>query len=100
MRTSIGGLHDASVTPAADRSGASVPAPPCHAARMDLESWTPVDNARRLATLIAVGAAMFSLMALWLGAAWHPLLALLAAALTGVLVWAASFRLLRYLLRR
>ena len=30
----------------------------------------------------------------------RALLALLAAALTGVLVWAASFRLLRYLLRR
>lgn len=59
-----------------------------------------MDNARRLATLIAVGAAMFGLLALWLGAAWHPLLALLVAVLAGVAVWAAAFQVLRRLLRR
>ncbi|WP_291432538.1 hypothetical protein [Deinococcus sp.] len=67
---------------------------------MDLESWTPVDNARRLATLIAVGAAMFSFLALWLGVAWHPLLALASGVVIGVLVWAAAFPLLRALFRR
>ena len=59
-----------------------------------------MDNARRLATLIAVGTAMFGLLALWLGAAWHPLLALLVAVLVGAAVWAAAFQVLRRLLRR
>ena len=67
---------------------------------MDLESWTPVDNARRLATLIAVGAAMFSFLALWLGAMWHPLLALPGGVVIGGLLWAAAFPLLRALFRR
>ncbi|WP_189069090.1 hypothetical protein [Deinococcus radiotolerans] len=67
---------------------------------MDLNSWTPDDNARRFATLIATASAVFTFLALWMGAAWHPLLALLLAAVDAVIVWVLARAVLRAYFRR
>lgn len=67
---------------------------------MDLDSWTPDDNARRLATLIATGTGMFAFVALWLGASVHVLLGLLLGAGLGVVVWFIVRRLLLAWFRR
>ncbi|GGK24966.1 hypothetical protein GCM10008955_18290 [Deinococcus malanensis] len=67
---------------------------------MDLDSWTPDDNARRLATLIATGVGVFAFVALWLGAALNVVLALLAGAGLGVVVWFLVRRLLLSWFRR
>ena len=67
---------------------------------MDLDSWTPDDNARRLATLIATGAGMFAFVALWLGAVLNALLALFAGAGLGMVVWFLVRRLLLVWFRR
>lgn len=72
----------------------------CHTAPMDLDSWTPDDNARRLATVIATAAGMFAFVALWLGADFYVLLALLAGAGLGVVVWFIARRLLLVWFRR
>lgn len=67
---------------------------------MDLNSWTPDDNARRFATLIATASAVFTFLALWLGAGWNPLLALLLAAVDAVIVWLVARAALRAYFRR
>lgn len=82
------------------RRGTPGAARACHAARMDLNSWTPDDNARRFATLIATASAVFTFLALWMGAALHPLLALLLAAVDAVIVWLVARAALRVYFRR
>lgn len=67
---------------------------------MDLDSWTPDDNARRLATLLATLVGMFVFVALWLGAGLHVLLALVCGAVVASLVWFLARPLLRRWLRR
>ncbi|UBV42317.1 DUF4395 family protein [Deinococcus taeanensis] len=67
---------------------------------MDLNSWTPDDNARRFATLIATAFAVFAFLALWLGAAWNPLLALLLAAVAAAVVWAVLNAIFRRVFQR
>ncbi|THF70161.1 hypothetical protein E7T06_08925 [Deinococcus sp. Arct2-2] len=62
---------------------------------MDLESWKPDDNARRLATLIGSFGGVFAFVALWMGLSLNPFLALLC----GVVIGLVLFALLRPLLR-
>jgi hypothetical protein len=67
---------------------------------MDLESWKPDDNARRLATLIGSFGGVFAFVALWMGLALNPLLALLSGVGLGLLLFALLRPLLRGLFRR
>ncbi|ASN80164.1 MULTISPECIES: hypothetical protein [Deinococcus] len=66
---------------------------------MDLNSWTPDDNARRFATLIATALGTFTFIALWLGLGWNGLLALGGGVLTGVVLQPLLRVLLRTLFR-
>lgn len=63
---------------------------------MDLNSWTPEDNARRYAIMAASSFGAFVGIAVWLGAEQHPLLGLLAGIAAGFL----AFYPLRWLLLR
>jgi len=67
---------------------------------MDLESWKPDDNARRLATLIGSFGGVFAFVALWMGLSLNPLLALLCGVGTGFLLFAVLRPVLRSLFRR
>ncbi|GGI81626.1 hypothetical protein [Deinococcus wulumuqiensis] len=54
---------------------------------MNLDSWTPTDKARRLATLVAAYLAVAAVLGCWLGLAWPWYFALLA----GVALYAALY---------
>ncbi|MDB5044431.1 MAG: hypothetical protein JWQ08_481 [Deinococcus sp.] len=67
---------------------------------MDLESWKPDDNARRLATLIGSFGGVFAFVALWMGLSLNPFLALLCGIVAGMLLFVVLRPLLRALFRR
>lgn len=67
---------------------------------MDLNSWTPVDKARRWAVLVAGYLACFVLLAVWLGLGWPWWLALIAGLAGYFLAFYPVFALLRTTLRR
>ena len=65
-----------------------------HNIDMDLDSWTPEDNARRFAMMVAMSIGVFVGLVTWLALEIHLLLALVL----GVLVGLISFYPLRWLL--
>lgn len=67
---------------------------------MDLESWRPEDNARRIALILAGIAGAFVLVALWLAASLHFFLAVLGGAVAGVVVHFLAYPLLLAVFRR
>jgi len=67
---------------------------------MDLNSWRPEDNARRLSLLLAGSLGTFTFIALWLAAGWHPLLALLGGLLAGGVAHLIAYRVLLPIFRR
>ena len=67
---------------------------------MDLNSWRPEDTARRFSLMVASSLGTFTFIALWLAAGWNPLLALIGAALAGLLVHLIAYRLLLLVFRR
>ncbi|AFD27930.1 hypothetical protein [Deinococcus gobiensis] len=67
---------------------------------MDLNSWTPVDKARRWAVLVAGYLACFILLAVWLGLNWPWWLSLIAGIAGYFCTFYVVFTLLRSLFRR
>lgn len=67
---------------------------------MDLDSWTPVDKARRLAVLIAVYVALVMLVVFWLVLGWPWYLAPLGALAVYPVVYLPLFAVLRNVMRR
>ena len=66
---------------------------------MDLNSWTPQDKTRRLATLIAAYLAVTAAFVFWLGLHWTWYLAALTGIVLYFVVYALSYAVLKGVFR-
>lgn len=66
---------------------------------MDLNSWTPQDKTRRLATLIAAYFSTTAAFVFWLGLHWPWYLATLAGIVLYLVVYALSYAVLKGVFR-